>query len=70
MKVRIDGTLREVNRADYVRAKTKQLREFGYTDLTEEQVSEQIDALLAGKTFGKGLTVIGKFMEGEVVRGE
>jgi len=57
-----------VDRDEYVRAKTRQLREFGYDYLTEKHVDEQVDALLQGKAFGKGLTVIGKFMEGEVIQ--
>lgn len=57
---------RTVFRLDYVRAKTKQLREFGYSDLTEDHVSEQIDAIL----LDKDLTVIGFFMKDEIVSAE
>jgi hypothetical protein len=66
IRVRIEGKEGVVDRTKYVQAKTKQLREFGYSTLTEAEVNEQIDALLAKKTFGEGLTVIGMFMEGEV----
>lgn len=55
-----------MDRAAYVTAKTKQLREFGYA-LTEQHVSDQLDMLLAGKKLGTGLTVIGSFMEDEVI---
>lgn len=64
VKVKIDGRPAvEVPSSAYVRAKTKQLIEFGYPTLTETDVSEQLEALLAGKK----LTVVGKFMEDEVV---
>jgi hypothetical protein len=58
----------EVLRADYVKAKTAQLREFGYDELTRDHVDAQVTALLAGKkTLDEGLTVIGKMMEKEVI---
>lgn len=66
--ISIDGSPKsEVPRDKYVKAKTKQMREFGYPSLTEQECDNQITALLAGKEFGKGLTVIGMFMEGEVL---
>lgn len=65
--VNIDGRKGTVDRSKYVKAKTCQLKEFGYVHLTEKDVDEQIDALIAGKKFGDGLTVIGMFMEGEVL---
>lgn len=64
LRVNIDGTKGEVPREKYVAAKTAQLREFGYSDLSEKTVDEELSALLAGKP----LTIIGKFMEGEVVK--
>lgn len=66
LKVNLEGRKGFVDRKDYVRAKTKALQEFGYPALTEKDVDTQIDALIEGKEFGKGLTVIGMFMEGEV----
>lgn len=68
MKINIDGKKMDVERAAYVKAKTKQLREFGYSDLKESHVDEQITALLSGKEFGDGLTVIGVFMKDEIVK--
>lgn len=64
--VALEGRKGTVDRAQYVRAKTGQLREFGYTDLTEDEVNEQIDALLAKKQLGAGLTVIGALMKDEI----
>lgn len=51
---------RRVKTADYVRAKTKQLREFGYGNLDESAVKDQLKLLLAGK---KWTDIIGGFME-------
>lgn len=57
-----------VTRSSYVKSKTKQLRDFGYSDLTNQEVEEQIDAVLQKKPFGKdGLTIIGMMMEKEVL---
>ena len=67
LHVKINGRRGEVTRADYVTAKTKQLIEFGYGSLTEAQVNEQIDAVLAKKAFGDGLDVIGMMMQDEIL---
>lgn len=68
LRVSIDGKPAcEVPRAAYVKAKANQLREFGYPTLTDDELDKQITALMAGKKFGEGLTVIGMFMEGEVL---
>ena len=68
MKFNIDGKIMDVPRAAYVKAKTKQLREFGYPSLSESEVDAQIDALIQGKQLSDGLTVIGKFMEREILK--
>ena len=67
LRVDIEGKKGTVPRDVYVKAKTKQLREFGYPSLTEADVDAQVDAVLAGKEFGHGLTVIGVIMKGEVL---
>lgn len=69
LKIKIDGSDREmeVPRSAYVKAKAKQLREFGYAKLTEHELIEQIDAVIAGKEIGTGLTVIGGFIKDEIV---
>lgn len=65
IRVKLEGRpVFEVDRAAYIKAKTRQLRDFGYRDITERHVGEQVDALLAGKK----LTVIGKFMEDEIIK--
>ena len=44
--------------SDYVRAKTESLVDFGYTKLTEQEVLDQVNLILAGKPT---TTVIGAF---------
>lgn len=69
LKISIDGVIRVVPRTAYVAAKTKQMVEFGYPNLTVKDVDAQVTALIEGKKFGDGLTVIGMFMQDEVVLG-
>jgi hypothetical protein len=63
INVNIDGHRATVAAAHYIKAKTKQLREFGYPTLTEETVETQLRKILAKQE----LDVIGMFMEGEIV---
>lgn len=67
LKVSINDKIGMASRDAYANAKHKQLVEFGYTDLTLSHVQEQIDAVLAGKKLGSGLTIIGGFMVGEII---
>lgn len=60
-----DKASRRVAKSDYIAAKTKQLREFGYGNLTESDVAEQLDILLH-KSDDPDLSVIGMMMKGEV----
>ena len=53
----------EVMSGNYVKAKTKALREFGYTDLTEIEVTEQLQKILANEE----LNIIGMFIEKDIV---
>lgn len=66
LKIKIEDRTDEVDRTVYAKAKLAQMREFGY-DITLKHLDEQIDAVLARKKFGKGLTIIGKFIEDEVI---
>ena len=61
-----DETIVTVSTADYIRARTKDLIEYGYRDLTEEDLAEQLGFYLAYKD--SELTVIGLFLDGEVIR--
>lgn len=67
LRIKLEGKEYVVPRKAYAIKKTKQLQEFGYPTLTVDELEEQIDALLAKKELGKGLTVVGMFMEGEVL---
>lgn len=52
-----------VETRDYITAKTKQLKEFGYNSLTEETVREELL-----KVFNKeDLSVIGSFIKDDIV---
>lgn len=53
----------EVNKDAYITAKWKDLREFGYTNLTRDEVASQVDKILNGEE----LNVIGKFMKSDIV---
>lgn len=61
--IEIDDKTKRVSTNDYVKAKTRQLQEFGYPTLNEAEVRSQLEKLIAGET----LSVIGMFMQGEVV---
>ena len=47
---------------DYIKAKTKDLIDFGYSDLTEETVAEQLEKALKGES----LDVIGMFIKSDL----
>lgn len=69
IRIRLDDREITTTKEDYIEAKTKQMVEFGYGSLTEDQVARQLDLLLAGKTtIAEGLTVIGMFMKQEVMK--
>jgi hypothetical protein len=48
---------------DYISLKTKDLIEFGYSQLTEQEVFEQVEKILNGD---KDLSVIGLFCEDDL----
>jgi hypothetical protein len=52
-----------VLKSNYIKLKTKDLIEFGYTNLTEAEVSEQVDKILSGDP---NLSVIGHFCKGDL----
>lgn len=55
-----DGRL--VSKADYVKAKTGDLKNYGYISLTESSLEEQVDKILAGEK----LDIIGMFCESDI----
>lgn len=60
----LDGRIIVVPKEKYIKAKTEDLRAFGYDNLTEKEVSIQLDKILAGQE----LDVIGMFMEKDIVK--
>lgn len=61
-----DEPARVVNTIDYVRARRKTLREFGYTLLTIDTVKEQLAHVLAGHDMDNGLDIIGGFIKRDI----
>ena len=60
----IDGETRQVLKRDYIRAKTRDLKEYGYASLTEKDVEEQLEKVLANEE----LTVIGMFIQKDILK--
>lgn len=58
--INLEEKAKRVLTRDYVRAKTKDLRQFGYESLKESEVEEQLLRLLNGKNWSN---VIGGFIE-------
>jgi tRNA threonylcarbamoyladenosine modification (KEOPS) complex Cgi121 subunit len=57
-----------VQRSEYVKAKAKDLREFGYNTVTDKTVDEQITLLLKGKRqLNEGITIIGMMIMDDLV---
>lgn len=63
IQVTIEGTVKTLTKSDYISTKHKGLVEFGYDNLTQIEVKNQLQAVLEGKEFGKGLDVIGMFIQ-------
>lgn len=57
----------KVLKSNYVKLKTKDLKEWGYNSLTEKEVEEQIELILRGEA---NLTVIGQFCKGDIHESE
>jgi hypothetical protein len=68
IKIKRDDGIVTVAKSDYIVAKTKQLIEFGYKDLEQSHVEEQVNLVLAGKAnMNEGLTVIGEMITDDIV---
>ena len=63
IRIEVNDETKSVYAEDYIKAKTKQLREFGYSNLLENTVREQLAKVLAKD---KNLDVIGMFIKEEV----
>lgn len=66
--VAVDGKTGWTERHKYITERLRTLREFGYPDLTYDELEDQVQAVLAGKAFGAGLTVIGMIIKDEVLK--
>lgn len=69
LQIVLDENKRRVRTKDYIAAKTKQLREFGYRNLSEDDVRAELKLILAGvRNIGGngGLSVIGGFMVDDI----
>lgn len=53
---------RIVEKSDYIKAKTNDLKEFGYESITESCVSEQLEKVIKGEK----LSVIGMFIKDDI----
>lgn len=63
IQVTIEGVAKTLSKKDYIKMKHEGLIKFGYDNLTEKEVEEQLEAVLEGKEFGKGLDNIGMFIQ-------
>jgi hypothetical protein len=54
----------KVLKSNYIRLKTRDLIEFGYSNLTEQEVSEQVDKILNKQD---DLSVIGMFCKDDIL---
>lgn len=64
LHVNLNGKEGYVTTNQYVVARTKDLREFGYNTLTQKEVEDQVLKILNGEK----LNVIGMFMENEIIK--
>lgn len=63
-----DGDRGWVDTEKYIKAKTKALQEFGYGSISENDVWEQLQHVLDGHKMDQGLTVIGMFINNDIVK--
>lgn len=64
VKVNLEGRVTTVSKEKYIKAKTKDLKDFGYTNLTEKDVTDQLEKVLNKEN----LSVIGMFIEKDIVQ--
>lgn len=63
LQINVQGVTKAISRKEYIQLKHEGLVQFGYNNLTVEEVETQLDAVLEGKEFGKGLNIIGMFIQ-------
>lgn len=64
INVELDSGTHSVQVMDYVAAKTKDLQEFGYANLTEDQVLKSVRRVVNKE---KLTDVIDRFVEGDII---
>lgn len=61
--IKVDDKTKTVDTDAYIKAKTKQMQEFGFQTVTEETISKQLENVLTGKE----LDIIGMFIESDII---
>jgi len=64
IKIKINEKEVLVDKEDYIVARTKDLKEFGYSSITEDDVRLQLDKIFKGEV----LSVIGLFIEDDIIK--
>ena len=64
IKVDLEGQVVTITKEKYIKAKTKDLKNFGYANLTEKDVADQLEKVINKET----LSVIGMFIEKDIVQ--
>lgn len=62
--INLDGRILKIDKDQYIAAKTKDLRGYGYEKLSESEVENQLNKVLKGEE----LSVIGMFIEKDIVK--
>jgi len=64
IKIDLDGRIVNVDKEQYISAKTKDLKEYGYESLTRQDVANQLEKVIKGEE----LDIIGMFIEKDIVK--
>jgi len=64
IKIKINDKEVLVDKEDYIVARTKDLKEFGYSSITENDVRSQLEKVFKGEV----LSVIGLFIEDDIIK--
>lgn len=64
IKIDLDGRIISVDKEIYIIAKTKDLIEFGYKNLSESEVESQLDKVIKGEE----INIIGMFIQKDIVK--
>jgi len=64
IKIKINDKEVLVDKEDYIVARTKDLKEFGYSSITEDDVRSQLEKVFKGEV----LSVIGLFIKDDIIK--